>query len=445
MNKLTIMGLGPGSKKFITLDVYNKLIASEKVYLRTAKHPIVDELKKYTEFESFDDYYENYDTFEEVYQNISKEILKKLQTEDVVYAVPGNPFVAEKTVEYLIAEVENIEILHGSSFIDAIISSLKVDPVDGFSIIDGMTIEEAKIDITIDNLIIQVYNERVASDVKLKLMEYYPDDTDIIIVKAAGVDNLEEIIEAKLYELDRYELDHLTSIYIKKIKDNREFFYLEDLVDVVRILRSPSGCPWDKKQTHQTLTKNLIEESYEVVDAINEDDLFALEEALGDLLLQVVFHASIASDNGYFNINDVIAGIHNKMIRRHPHVFGDIDASDVDEVKKNWEEIKSKEKNNPTLIEELDSIPNSFPPLLKLEKFQKKLLKYGKISSDIDKVINEIKDLLHKFSDDLNKNTLNDVLVDLLFLIIHLSIITKIDVFTLLDDRIRKQKSRYIE
>ncbi len=445
MNKLTIMGLGPGSKKFITLDVYNKLMESKKVYLRTAKHPIVKELQKYTSFESFDDYYEKYETFEEVYENISKEILKKLEIEDVVYAVPGNPFVAEKTVELLINEVEHVEVLHGSSFIDAIISSLKIDPVDGFSIIDGMNMEEVKIDITIDNLIIQVYNERVASDVKLKLMEYYPDDTDIIIVKAAGVDDLEEIIRAKLYELDRYDLDHLTSIYIEKVVEDRDLIYLEDLVKIVDILRSPSGCPWDKKQTHQTLTKNLIEESYEVIDAIKEDDLFGLEEELGDLLLQVVFHASIASDNGYFTIKDVIAGISDKMIRRHPHVFSDVEASDVEEVKKNWEAIKSEEKNNPTLQDELNGIPNSFPPLLKLEKIQKKLLKYDKVSSDKNEVLMEIKGISNALSKDLNVNEMNDLLINLLFAMVKFSIIAKTDVFTLIDDRINKEKKKYLD
>lgn len=151
-----------------------------------------------------------------------------------------------------------------------------------------------------------------------------------------------------LYELDQKEglHDHLTSLYIPGIAmggERKRFF--EDLIGIMELLRSPDGCPWDREQTHESLKPYLIEEAYEVLDAIDRQDLYELEEELGDLLLQVVFHATIAEENGYFNIHDVTTGIsEKKLLRRHPHVFADVKVDGSDEVLTNWEAIKKRRK-----------------------------------------------------------------------------------------------------
>lgn len=435
MNQLTIVGLGPGSKSYLTLEAVEVIQASAMVYVRTKKHPVMPYLESIGgHFESYDDYYERYDQFELVYENIAQDILNKLETKDVVYAVPGNPFVAESTVEYLIEHVDpaQIKIIHGASFIDAIITTLRIDPVYGLSVIDGLTIEDTVLDVTSDALIIQVYDQRVASDVKLKLMTCYDDDHEIIVVRGAGIEGEEVIERIPLYELDRVDcLDHLTSVYIEAVHpEERKKFFINDLLSVMKVLRSPEGCPWDREQDHQTLKKYLLEEAYEVIEAIDDDDLWGLEEELGDLLLQVVFHAEIASENGYFDFNDVITGIYEKMIRRHPHVFKDIHVDDADEVLVNWEAIKNEEKQETTVSQSINNIAKSFPPLLRAEKVQKKMAKVGFDWPDVKGAMNKLQEEMNELCEAIALEAPDKILLelgDVLFSAVNVARILKCD------------------
>lgn len=401
MNQLTIVGLGPGSKAYLTIEALDVIKEAELVYVRTEKHPVMDYLRAAGgNFESYDSYYEKFDVFEDVYENIAKDVIDKLQDGDVVYAVPGNPFVAESTVEYLIDHVDEsqIRVVHGASFIDAIVTTLRVDPVYGLKIIDGLTIEDMVPDVTSDALVIQVYDQKVASEIKINLMKYYDDDHEVIVVRGAGIEGEEVIMRVPLYEMDRVDcLDHLTSLYIEAVHpEDRKKFFLPDLINVMKSLRSQDGCPWDREQTHESLRRYLIEEAYEVIETIDDGDLWGLEEELGDLLLQIVFHAEIASENGYFDVNDVITGIYEKMIRRHPHVFADIDVENSDEVLVNWEAIKNEEKSEKTVSESMFNLAKSFPPLLRAEKLQKKMAKVGfdwpNVEGAMSKVEEELED-----------------------------------------------------
>ncbi|MCH4890678.1 nucleoside triphosphate pyrophosphohydrolase [Acidaminobacter sp. JC074] len=435
MNQLTIIGLGPGSKSYLTLEAVEAIKASDLVYVRTMKHPVMTYLESIGgKFESFDDFYESYDNFDDVYENIGKAVLDKLSEGDVVYAVPGNPFVAESTVEYLIDHVdeEYIKVIHGASFIDAIVTTLRMDPVYGLQIIDGLTIEEKVPDVTSDALIIQVYDSQVASNVKLQLMNYYHDDHEVVVVRGAGIEGEEEIVRVPLYELDRVDcLDHLTSVYIEAIHpEDREKFFMPDLVQVMKALRSPDGCPWDREQTHESLRRYIIEEAYEVVEAIDDEDLWGLEEELGDLLLQVVFHAEIAAENGYFNFNDVVTGIYEKMVRRHPHVFADIDVENSDEVLVNWEAIKNEEKSEKTVSDSISNIAKSFPPILRAEKIQKKMAKVGFDWPDYTGALKKVREELHELDEAIKSGDLDHAgseLGDLLFAVVNVARILKLD------------------
>lgn len=435
MNKLTIIGLGPGSKSYLTIEALEEIKCTPLVYVRTMKHPVMSYLEEQGgQFESYDSFYESYENFDDVYKHIAADVIKKLEETDVVYAVPGNPFVAESTVEQLIENVpeENLRIIHGASFIDAIVTTLRIDPVYGLKIVDGLTIDEMVPDVTSDALIIQVYDQRVASEVKIKLMNYYDDDHEVIVVRGAGIEDEEIIMNIPLYELDRVEcLDHLTSVYIEAVHpEDRNKFFMPDLVNVMTTLRSQDGCPWDREQTHESLRRYLIEESYEVIEAIDNDDLWSLEEELGDLLLQVVFHAEIASENGYFNINDVITGIYEKMVRRHPHVFDDVDVENSDEVLVNWEAIKQEEKSATTVAENLLTISKTFPPLLRAEKIQKKMAKVGfdwpDVTGAIEKVREELEEVEHAISENNAEYTLKEI-GDLLFAVVNIARILKLD------------------
>lgn len=431
MGKITVVGLGPGGDNYLTMEAYKKLKETDVNYLRTEKHPIVDSLKaEGVKFASFDHVYDKHEVFDDVYKEIAEEVVRLSESGDIVYGVPGNPFVAERTVELLseICPKQGIEIeyIHGASFIDAIITRLKKDPVHGLKIIDGLKIEDSRIDTEVDSIIIQVYDDMVASNLKIKLMEYYGDDHLVTVIRGAGIPNEEKIVETPLYDLDRIGLmDHLTSVYVPKATDNEyKKYFFEDLVAIMEKLRSVDGCPWDREQTHESLKQYLLEESYEVIEAIDEDDLWLLEEELGDVMLQVVFHSVIASENGYFNIHDVTTGISKKLINRHPHVFSDVVVKDSDEVLTNWEAIKAKEKDVLSMTEAMERIPKVLPALMRAYKVQKKAAEVGFEWNDVhgalEKVHEEIKEL-EEIIDSGDKEKLSSELGDIIFALVNVA------------------------
>lgn len=393
---LKIMGLGPGAYEALTIGALKELKNNKNIYFRTEKHPTVDFLKdEGIKFESYDHAYEKYDSFDDVYKYIAEDLITKIKDdEDLIYAVPGHPLVAEKSVINLIelCKENNIqyEVLPAVSFVDAMMEALQVDPIEGVKIIDAFDMKNQILDKRVGTIITQVYNNFIASEVKLRLLEGYEDDTEIIFVRAAGVEGLESIRKIPLYELDWQEdIDYLTSIYIPKDLGNKKDF--QDLLDIIETLRNPGGCPWDREQTHESLKSALLEECYEVIDAIENEDEDALIEELGDVLLQVVFHASIGKEDGYFDIMDVIGGISNKMINRHPHVFGNEEANTSEQVLVNWDEIKKEEKGIKTLTEEMQNIAKSLPAATRAYKVQKKAKKVGFDWDDVNCAMDKVK------------------------------------------------------
>jgi tetrapyrrole methylase family protein/MazG family protein len=329
MGKINILGLGPGDVDSITIGVIEKINSGVKNYLRTEKHPAVKYFKDNNiPYESYDYVYEQEDDFLNVYKRIVENLIgKSRQYEEINYLVPGNPLVAEKTVELLLQKEEadlQIEIFAGMSFIDPVVQLVKRDPINGLKILDGTSLQMNNLDINIDCLIVQVYNNVVASNVKLMLSEVYGDDYEIYVVNSAGVKEKEQLIKIPIFELDRIEtIDSLTSIYVPKMdKIIKKVYNIDDIIDTTRILRSKDGCPWDIKQTHETIRDCVIEEAYEVVDAIDKKDIDSLVEELGDLLFQVIFHCQIGYEEGEFNLLDVTTALNKKLIHRHPHVFG---------------------------------------------------------------------------------------------------------------------------
>ncbi|MGV3466250.1 MAG: nucleoside triphosphate pyrophosphohydrolase, partial [Heyndrickxia sp.] len=380
-NQITIIGLGAGDMDQLPLGIY-KLVKNAKVlFLRTKEHPVVKELEtEGIHFTSFDEVYERNDQFEKVYEEITEQLLAAANNENIVYAVPGHPLVAEKTVQLLLerGETKGVEILigGGQSFIDPLFAAVKADPIEGFQLLDGTDLHRDDIHTNQHLIIGQVYDAFSASNVKLTLMEKYPDNYQIFIVTAAGSKE-ESIKELPLYELDRQvEINNLTSVYVPPMKETqlKEF---SSLRSIIADLRGPNGCPWDKKQTHLSLKKYLIEEAYELLEAIDEDDIDHIVEELGDVLLQVMLHAQIGEDEGMFSIEDVIESISDKMIRRHPHVFGDVVANDVEDVLKNWSEIKEREKGHEAKKSILDEVGKGLPSMIRAYEYQKRASKLG--------------------------------------------------------------------
>lgn len=452
---LKIMGLGPGAYEALTIGALKELKNNKNIYFRTEKHPTVDFLKdEGIKFESYDHAYEKYDSFDDVYKYIAEDLITKIKDdEDLIYAVPGHPLVAEKSVINLIelCKENNIqyEVLPAVSFVDAMMEALQVDPIEGVKIIDAFDMKNQILDKRVGTIITQVYNNFIASEVKLRLLEGYEDDTEIIFVRAAGVEGLESIRKIPLYELDWQEdIDYLTSIYIPKDLGNKKDF--QDLLDIIETLRNPGGCPWDREQTHESLKSALLEECYEVIDAIENEDEDALIEELGDVLLQVVFHASIGKEDGYFDIMDVIGGISNKMINRHPHVFGNEEVNTSEQVLVNWDEIKKEEKGIKTLTEEMQNIVKSLPATTRAYKVQKKAKKVGFDWDDVNCAMDKVKEELNEIKEVYNcedKSIIEGEVGDLLFACINVARFLEVDGELALDKTIKKfiKRFSYIE
>lgn len=352
MKEITVVGLGAGDFEQLPMGVYRTLKNVKEVYMRTLDHPVVAELQKEgVSFISFDEVYEKHDEFLPVYQEIASTLIEKAEKESVLYAVPGHPLVAEMTIQLLIEAEKKGEIQlsieGGQSFLDAMFTTLKIDPIDGFQMVDGATFSVHHVHMQNHLLIAQVYDQISASHVKLTLMEKYPDDYEVTIVTAAG--SKEEVIKTvPLYELDHVaEINNLTTVYVPPVQDAKEALKeFSTLREIIATLRSPEGCEWDRAQTHESLTRYLLEEAHEAIQAVNEQDDDHMIEEFGDLLMLVLMNAQIGEDEGYFNLEDIIQAINEKMIRRHPHVFGDVQVENVAEINANWEKIKKEEHQN---------------------------------------------------------------------------------------------------
>jgi len=342
---ITIIGLGAGDLNQLPVGVYKLLMSTKHVFLRTKEHPVIEALAaEGMTYTSFDEIYERNDSFEDVYQEIVQTLAEASEKGDIIYAVPGHPMLAERTVQLLIKSDIEVEIKGGQSFLDDLFTSLKIDPIEGFQLLDATDFKPDDISFQQHIIFCQVYNAAMVSNVKLPLLEILPYDYEVFIVTAAG-SSQEVIQKVALCELDHETtLNNLTSVYIPPVPKELLRQQFPFLRETVRTLRGPDGCPWDQKQTHQSLKKNLIEETQELLEALDTEDDEHIIEELGDVLLQVMLHAQIGEDEGFFSIDDVVRGLNEKLIRRHPHVFGEMKASSPEEAIAIWNEMKKKEK-----------------------------------------------------------------------------------------------------
>lgn len=283
------------------------------------------------------------------------------------------------------------------------------------------------IDINTDIIITQVYNQRILTEVKLLLSEYYGDDYKVWLINSAGIKEREKVQHIPLYLLDRtQEIDSLTSIYLSKIdKDNIKIYDFNDLLGIMKVLRGENGCPWDIEQTHESIRQSIIEEAYEVVDAIDKGDTDNLIEELGDLLLQVIFHSQIAYEEGEFNHLNVTSALANKLIYRHPHVFLQKKVENSEEVVYNWNKLKYAKRDIATFVDKLKNIPK-LPALMTSYKIQDKAAEIGfdwdDIRGPLDKVIEEYKEVIEameKFGG--GDERVEGEIGDLLFAVVNVS------------------------
>lgn len=440
-----IAGLGPGDESRLTLGVLNRLRTAGTLILRTAMHPVVRFLEaEGIRFETFDEVYEQHATFEAAYRAIADALIARAKAgEHVVYAVPGHPRVAEAAVQLLLEEAPGagipVTVEGGESFLDEVFVRLGFDPIEGFQLLDAADLKAERLRPDLHTVIAQVYDRFTASDVKLALMDVYPDDYPVVVATALGVPGEERIETVPLLELDRRDdYGNLSLIYLRADADerlqNRSF---ERLHDIVRILRSPEGCPWDREQTHRSIRKNLIEETYEVLEAIDDDDPEAMCEELGDLLLQIMLHSQMEEEEGTFTVWDVIAGLNDKLIRRHPHVFGDRSADSAEDALKTWQDMKAQEKKAAERPSRLSGIPRDLPALLAAYKLQKKAAEVGfdwtepeEVLAKVEEEITEIRELFETdggMPEEERRERLAGEIGDLLFAAVNAARFAKAD------------------
>ncbi len=468
LSTITIVGLGPGSGEDLTLRA-RELFAlasanGQTVHFRTFIHPTIDFLRQLLpdlQMQSFDHFYDESDNWETLYDQIATTVCDLAVQQSILYAVPGHPLVGEISVQTILRLARerglNTEIVAGLSFLEPVFTALDLDPFDvGTQIIDATTLAALDVSVvagrvipTIPLLITQVYNRRVASAVKLALGELYNDEWPVILVRAAGVDSEEQVIKMPLYELDRQHLaNHLCTLYVPPVDELSALRVPETLRYItMRLRREPDGCPWDRKQTHQSLTKYVVEEAYEVVEAIEEADMEKLSEELGDLLLQVYLHSEVARQNGEFHIGDVFEQVSAKLIRRHPHVFGAVDVDSADQVVRNWEEIKKQERADAgkDVHQEsaLDRVPQNQPALLIAQEYQKRAAKTGFEFQNQEELLAKFDEELHEFVEAGSPTHRQEEFGDLLWMLIRVGQAYKIDAEEALRGANRKFKARF--
>ena len=388
--RIQIVGLGPGPTAQLTLAAWQALTQAEVLILRTERHPcVVDILAQRTAAATLicDDLYEQHASFAEVYAAIVERVMALAATHtEVVYAVPGHPGVGEMTTLRLqqraAAAGIAVEIVAGLSFIAPSFAAVGLDPMDGAQILDAMLLARQHhplVDVNLPLLLAQVYARWLASDAKLTLLNAYPAEHPVTIIQAAGTAD-QRLRQVALAELDHSDdFDHLTSVYIPPLPLYSSFTALQELV---AHLRAPEGCPWDREQTLASLRSDLLDECAELLEAIDADDVednrAAICEEIGDVLLSATMLTQIATEEGRFQMSNVVRGVVTKLIRRHPHVFGDVSVSGVDHVLANWDAIKAQEKAEKGIRPgPLDGVAPALPALEKARKLQSKAAKAG--------------------------------------------------------------------
>ena len=334
-----IVGIGPAGPEMITKEVLDLIGDVSVRLLRTDRHPSAIAVRATA---SFDDHYERADTFDDVYTGIVDEVAAlAAEHRRVVYAVPGSPWVLERTVKLLVKDPRITTTVHaGMSFLDLAYARLRVDPIEtGMRLIDGHRFTTDAAGQTGPLLVAHCHARRVLSDIKLSVDD--PPDEPITVLQRLGLPD-EHIFDIEWADLDRVvDADHLTSIYIPHLGVPVGSSLLH-LHEITRRLREQ--CPWDRGQTHASLARYAVEEAYELAEAIETGDDDELIGELGDVLFQVMLHSALGEESGRFSLAEVADTVAEKMIRRHPHVFAGLEVSGTAEIVDNWEAIKRVER-----------------------------------------------------------------------------------------------------
>lgn len=419
---ITIIGLGPGSLDRVPKPMRTLLLDPDCVLVvRTERHPAAEELARIRAVVSCDDLYETADSFDDVYEAITRRVIEHSNHGQVVYAVPGSPMVGEFAVRKILQSEHDVEVIPGESFVDAVLAEVGYDPLDrGLQILNGHELADPLI-LDKPTVIGHLDTPETLANVLDAVARVLPENSPVTILAGLGGHGA-HVVTDDAEMIDPTLAGVRTSLFVDSEPGG--------IVGAIRVMRRlRSECPWDREQTHQTLVQNLVEESYELIEAIGRLPregvdwvaYAAVEDELGDVLLQVLFHEAIARQQGAFDIDGVAEVMRQKLVRRHPHVFGDVVVSNAEEVKRNWDRIKEAETGQ-TEDSVLDGLPAGLPALQRASKIQNRASKVGFDWEHADQVLPKVREELNELEDALGSD--GDVeaeLGDVIFSIVNLA------------------------
>jgi len=419
---ITIIGLGPGALDRVPTPVRSLLLDDGHVLIvRTIHHPAARELADLRHVVSCDDLYESSQRFEDVYRAITDRVLAAAEEQPVVHAVPGSPAIGEFAVRRILEAAPGSQVIPGESFVDAVLAEVGYDPLDrGLQIINGHELPDPLI-LDKPSIIGHLDTAATLADVLDAVARVTPKECVVTLLADLGSADA-VVASGPVDDLDTGLAGNRTTLFV-----DTEPGGIVGAINVMRRLRSE--CPWDREQTHQTLVKNLIEEAYELIEAIGhlpDEDVdwvayAGVEDELGDVLLQVLFHEAIARETGAFDIDGVAEVLRQKLVRRHPHVFGDVRVEDADDVKRNWDRIKAEETGE-TQASALDGLPAGLPALQRAGKMQNRVAKVGFDWDRADEVLGKVNEELGELERALaGDGDVEAELGDVLFSIVNLA------------------------
>ncbi|MGJ3240586.1 MAG: nucleoside triphosphate pyrophosphohydrolase [Anaerolineae bacterium] len=423
---LTIIGLGPDSIDHLSLKAWRTLETAGIVYLRTTDHPAVSDLPTTPTYYNFDHLDQIATPSSESHTEMTQILIEQAKRADVVYCVPGDPIIDEPLTTHLqqVAHDAQIQVnvIHGISTIQPILNTLGVQAFQGlqmFTVSDLIGWHHPPINPAYPALIMQISTPEQVRTLQIILSNQYPETFTVSLVQSVGID-AQTVARASLLELaEDLTLSYPCALYVPILGEYTSF---EMFQEIIAHLRAPEGCPWDRKQTHQSLRPYLIEEAYEVLETIDNQEWDQLAGELGDLLLQIVLHTQIATEQGEFYMADVLDHVNRKMIRRHPHVWGDVSVDgDAQQVVDNWQAIKQREHEQNGHVREsiLDGVPKGAPALMVAHAYQAKAATVGFDWDDVEGVYDKVREELAEIIAENDPTIQAQEIADLIFVLVN--------------------------
>lgn len=466
---MTIVGLGPGGPELLTREAEEVLRDATEVWLRTRQHPTVSGLPAGPRVRSFDALYRRAKSIDVVYGSIADRLSALARRPGgVVYAVPGHPLVGERSVRLALQAAEGaglpVRIVAGLSFLEPTCAAVGLDPIaDGLQVLDAAALAAnhfAKghrrdpfaargrfVDVTRPIVLTQLDSARLVASVKLALLEQLPSEHEVVLVSGAG-GGAQRVTRTPLAWLDRARVDHLTSLYVPPLSQLDDLASFDTLRYIVMRLRGEGGCPWDREQSHVSLRPSVIEEAYEVGEAVDRgiesDDWSPLAEEIGDLMMNLLLHAQIGAESEQFWLEDALRAVNAKLIRRHPHVFGDLPVSGIDEVWANWDRIKRAEKGERAAASRLGELPAALPALSRAQTMGRRARRAGFAWADVGGAWDKLSEELAELRAAATTGALAEELGDVLWMVATLADYLDVDAEEALRQATRKFQRRFL-